>query len=552
LRADAEVQQDHQMLGLMQDFPLTIEYILRRSERLFGSSRTVTTQLAQGQERISFAGLAARSRQVAGILDRLGISADGRVGSFGWNTANHVALYFGVPGTGRVLHTLNIRLFPEQLIYTVEHAEDEIVFVDRSLLPLFGQYLPKLGCVRHVVVFDDGAPSPLPEDPRVVLWQDVVGEELDYAGMVTDEQTAAALCYTTGTTGNPKGVLYSHRSTYLHTLATQVPATFAINDADVLLPVVPMFHAMAWGLPYASVMAGASLVMPGPGMTPAALLDLLENERVTLTAGVPTIWMGMLPLLAGRDLSALRSVICGGSAVPKALSEGWRAAIGLPITQAWGMTELSPLGTVCTLRAEHASLPEEEKAELRTTVGLPPSGVEMRIVDPDTREELPWDDHATGELETRGPWIARQYYRTDEPGEQFSPDGWLRTGDVAAISELGYLRLVDRTKDLIKSGGEWISSVELENQIMAHPAVAEAAVIAIPHSRWMERPLACVVLKADHSADKAELQSFLAGRVDKWGLPDDIVFLDEIPKTSVGKFSKRTLRERFADLRFGD
>jgi fatty-acyl-CoA synthase len=540
------------MLGLMQDFPLTIEYILRHGERLYGSNRTVTTQLVEGQERITFAGLATRARQVAGVLDRLGISPDGRVGSFGWNTANHTALYFGVPGTGRVLHTLNIRLFPEQLVYTVEHAEDEIVFVDRSLLPLFGQYLPRLSTVRHVVVFDDGATAALPEDPRVVSWQDVAGDEVDFAGMVTDENTAAALCYTTGTTGNPKGVLYSHRSTYLHTLATQVPATFAICDADVILPVVPMFHAMAWGLPYAAVMAGASLAMPGPGMAPAALVSLLESERVTLAAGVPTIWMGMLPLLGGRDLSALRTVICGGSAVPKALSEGWRAAIGLPITQAWGMTELSPLGTVCTLRAEHADLPEEDKAELRTTVGLPPIGVEMRIVDPETREELPWDDHATGELETRGPWIARQYYRTDEPGEQFSADGWLRTGDVAAISELGYLRLVDRTKDLIKSGGEWISSVELENQIMAHPAVAEAAVIAIPHPRWMERPLACVVLRPDQTLDKAALLAFLADRVDKWGLPDDVVFLDEIPKTSVGKFSKRTLREQFADRRFGD
>jgi fatty-acyl-CoA synthase len=539
------------MLGLMQDFPLTIDYILRRGERMY-PHRSVTTQLVDGQERISFAELAARSRQVAGVLDRLGVSPDGRVGSFGWNTANHAALYFGVPGTGRVLHTLNIRLFPEQLIYTVEHAEDEVVFVDRSLLPLFGQYLDKLGTVRHVVVFDDGSPAELPEDSRVVRWQDVAAEELDFTGMVTDEQTAAALCYTTGTTGNPKGVLYSHRSTYLHSLITQVPGTFAINDADIVMPVVPMFHAMAWGLPYAGVMAGAGLVLPGPGMTPAALLDLLETERVTLTAGVPTIWMGMLPLLAGRDLSALRNVICGGSAVPKALSEGWRQAIGLPITQAWGMTELSPLGTVCSMRAEHAGLPEEQKADVRATAGIAPTGVEMRIVDPETREELPWDDQATGELETRGPWIARQYYRTSEPGEQFSDDGWLRTGDVAAISELGYLRLVDRTKDLIKSGGEWISSVELENQIMAHPAVAEAAVIAVPHARWMERPLACVVLKADQQLDKAELLDFLAGRVDRWGLPDDIVFLDEIPKTSVGKFSKKTLRERFADVRLGD
>jgi fatty-acyl-CoA synthase len=539
------------MLGLMQDVPLTIDYILRRSERMY-PRRTITTRQVAGQERITVADLAVRARQVAGILDRLDVSADGRVGSFGWNTADHAALYFGVPGTGRVLHTLNIRLFPEQLVFTVEHAEDEVVFVDRSLLPLFSQYLPKLSTVRHVVVFDDGAPAPLPEDFRVVTWQDVAGEELDYAGMVRDENTAAALCYTTGTTGNPKGVLYSHRSTYLHTLATQLPVTFAINDADVVMPVVPMFHAMAWGLPYAAVMAGASLVMPGPGMAPAALLDLLESERVTLTAGVPTIWMGMLPLLAGRDLSALRSVICGGSAVPKALSEGWRAAIGLPISQAWGMTELSPLGTVCSLRAEHAGLSEEEKAELRTTVGIPPAGVETRIVDPRTGEELPWDDRATGELETRGPWIARQYYRTDSPGEQFTADGWLRTGDVAAISELGYVRLVDRTKDLIKSGGEWISSVELENQIMAHPAVAEAAVIAVSHPRWMERPLACVVVKEGQSLDKAELLAFLTERVDRWGLPDDIVFLDEIPKTSVGKFSKRTLRERFADYRVGD
>jgi fatty-acyl-CoA synthase len=545
------LQHDQQMLGLMQDVPLTIEYILRRGERMFGN-RSITTQLVQGQERITFTDLGARARQVAGILDRLGISADGRVGSFGWNSANHAALYFGVPGTGRVLHTLNIRLFPEQLIYTVEHAEDEIVFIDRSLLPLFGQYLPKLSTVRHVVVFDDGAPHPLPEDPRVVFWNDVVGEEFDFSGMVTDEQTAAAICYTTGTTGNPKGVLYSHRSTYLHALITQVPATFGLGDADTVMPVVPMFHAMAWGLPYASVMAGASMVMPGPGMTPAALLDLLETERVTVTAGVPTIWMGMLPLLAGRDLSALRAVICGGSAVPKVLSEGWREAIGLPITQAWGMTELSPLGTVCTLRAESSGLPEEEKADVRATAGLPPAGVELRIVDAETRQELPWDDRATGELEARGPWIARQYYRTDEPGEQFSEDGWLRTGDVAAISELGYLRLVDRTKDLIKSGGEWISSVELENQIMAHPAVAEAAVIAVPHPRWMERPLACVVRKADQSLEKPELLAFLAARVDKWGLPDDIEFIDEIPKTSVGKFSKKTLRERFADRQLSD
>ncbi|MEO6702283.1 MAG: long-chain fatty acid--CoA ligase [Jatrophihabitantaceae bacterium] len=548
---NAPVQHDHEMLGLMQDYPLTIESILRHGERLYGT-KTVLTQQADGQERITFAELATRARQVAGVLDSLGVSEGGRVGSFGWNTANHVALYFGVPCTGRVLHTLNIRLFADQLTYTVEHAEDEVIFVDRSLLPLFSQYLPKLTTVRHVVVFDDGAPNELPDDSRMLWWSDVVGDEYDFSGRVRDENTAAAMCYTTGTTGNPKGVLYSHRSSYLHSLITQVPSTFALGEADITLPIVPMFHAMAWGLPYACVMAGASMVLPGPGMTPPALLDLLESERVTITAGVPTIWMGMLPLLAGRDLSAIRRVICGGSAVPKALSESWREATGLPITQAWGMTEISPLGTVCTLRSEFDDLSEDDKADIRATAGLPPVGVEMRIVDAETRAELPWDNEAVGELETRGPWIARQYYRTDEPGEQFSPDGWLRTGDVAAISELGYLRLVDRTKDLVKSGGEWISSVDLENQIMAHPAVAEAAVIALPHPRWMERPFACVVLREGESLTKDELFAFLSERVEKWGMPDDVEFIDEIPKTSVGKFSKKTLRERFADRQLGE
>jgi fatty-acyl-CoA synthase len=540
------------MLGLMQDFPLTIEAILRHGERMFGA-KSIATQRADGSsERITIADLATRARQVAGVLDRLGVSADGRVGSFGWNTANHAALYFGVPCTGRVLHTMNIRLFPEQLIYTAEHAEDEVVFVDRSLLPLFSQYLPRLSTVRHVVVFDDGAPNEFPEDSRVVGWQQVVGEEFDFGGTVRDENTAAAICYTTGTTGNPKGVLYSHRSSYLHSLITQTPATFALAETDTVLPVVPMFHAMAWGLPYACVMAGSNMVMPGPQLSPQALLDIMESEQVTLTAGVPTIWMGMLPLLAGRDLSRLRRIICGGSAVPKALSEGWREAIGMPITQAWGMTELSPLGTVCSVRSEFDEATDEVKAELRASAGIPPIGVELRIVDSDTRQELPWNNEAVGELETRGPWVARQYYRTDEPGAQYSTDGWLRTGDVAAISELGYLRLVDRTKDLIKSGGEWISSVDLENHIMAHPAVSEAAVIALPHPRWMERPFACVVVREGSSLTKPELLAFLSERVEKWGLPDDIEFVEEIPKTSVGKFSKRTLRERFADRQLGD
>jgi fatty-acyl-CoA synthase len=355
------------------------------------------------------------------------------------------------------------------------------------------------------------------------------------------------MCYTTGTTGKPKGVLYSHRSTWLHSLASMSSAVFGIEERDKILPVVPMFHANAWGIPYTAVLAGASLVMPGPDLSPAGIVSLLESEKVTITAGVPTIWMGMVPLLDGRDLSSLRTIICGGSAVPKALSEAWRAKIGRPITQAWGMTELSPLGSVAFLRSELDGLSEDAKADVRATAGIAAPGVEVRVVDPDSREPLPWDDKAAGELECRGPWIASQYFRTDEPGEQYTADGWLRTGDVAAISPLGYIRLVDRTKDLVKSGGEWISTVDLENEIMAHPKVAEAAVIAVRHPKWMERPLACVVVKPGEELSKAEVLDFLRGKFTPWQIPDDVVFVDEVPKTSVGKFSKKTLRDRFAD-----
>jgi fatty-acyl-CoA synthase len=424
-----------------------------------------------------------------------------------------------------------------------------VVFVDRSLLALFGQYLPKLDTVKHVIVTDDGADAELPDDPRVVRYEDVVDSaaEVDLADRVSDERQAAAICYTTGTTGNPKGVLYSHRSAWLHSNACTTTGVFALSERDRVLPVVPMFHANAWGLPYACLLSGAEMVMPGPDLSPGAIMDLLESEKVTITAGVPTIWMGMIPLLDGRDLSSLRLIICGGSAVPKVLSETYREKIGLPIRQAWGMTETSPLGSVCIERSEFAGASEDERAELRATAGIAPAGVELRIIDAETGDPQPWDDTATGELEARGPWVARQYYRTDEPGEQFSAEGWLRTGDVASISKYGYVRLVDRTKDLVKSGGEWISSVEVENQIMAHPKIAEAAVIAVPHPKWAERPLACVVVKDGAELTKEEVLEFLSHRLNKWQVPDDVVFIDEVPKTSVGKFSKKTLRDKFAN-----
>lgn len=535
----------------MQDWPLTINAIFRRGARTF-ADRTIATRRVDGIETRTYAQFGADTRRMAGLLDRLGLAESARVGTFGWNTANHMQAYFAVPGTGRILHTLNIRLFPEQLVYTVEHAEDEVIFVDRSLLPLFAKHLPSLSTVAHVFVFDDGAEHPLPDDPRVRLYTDAVADvdEVDFTHRVGHEDQAAALCYTTGTTGEPKGVLYSHRSTFLHAYSGLTQAALGLTDRDVIMPVVPMFHAMAWGFPYTAFLAGASVVMPGPDLSPPALLGLMESQAVTLSAGVPTIWMGMLPLLGNYDLSHLRAVMCGGSSVPLALSEGWRAAIGLPITQGWGMTEISPVGSMSVLRAEFTGADEATQADIRATQGLALPGVDVRIVDTETRAELDWDDEATGELEVRGPWVARQYYRTSAPSEQFSPDGWLRTGDVAAISRLGYLRLVDRTKDLIKSGGEWISSVDVENQIMSHPAVAEAAVIALPHPKWMERPLACVVAKPGATVTREQILAFLADRgISAWSLPDDVVFIDELPKTSVGKFSKRELRERFSDHR---
>jgi fatty-acyl-CoA synthase len=541
------VDDDLRMLGLMQDLPLTTNSIFARAGQYYGG-KEIVTRTAKGIDRCTVSDVLGEARRIAGYLDSVGVSADGRVGTFGWNTARHLALYFAIPGTGRVMHTLNIRYFADQLIYTVDHAEDEAIFVDRSLLPLFAQYLPHLDTVKHVIVMDDGADVDLPDDPRVVRYEDVVGQaaEVDFADRVSDERRAAAICYTTGTTGHPKGVLYSHRSTWLHSNACTTSNVFALSDRDRVLPVVPMFHANAWGLPYACLLTGASMVMPGPDLSPGAIMDLLESEKVTITGGVPTIWMGMLPLLDGRDLSSLRMIICGGSAVPKALSEAYREKLGLPIRQAWGMTETSPIGSICIERGEFADASEDEKANVRATAGVAPPGVELRIVDAETREPQPWDDEATGELEARGPWVARQYYRTDEPGEQYSPDGWLRTGDVASISDLGFVRLVDRTKDLVKSGGEWISSVEIENHIMSHPKIAEAAVIAVSHPKWSERPLACVVVKDGEQLTRDEVLDFLRERLTKWQVPDDVVFIDEVPKTSVGKFSKKTLRDKFA------
>ena len=534
------------MQGLMQSYPLTLTHVFRRAERLF-PEKEIATVTGDGIVRTTYGEWAERTRRLAGVLDDLGISAAGRVGTFAWNTARHLELYFAAPCSGRVLHTLNIRLFPDDVVYIADHAEDEIVFVDRSLLKIFWPLMERFETVKHVAVMDDGGDNEMPDDPRVHDYEELLAkaEPVEFPA-IEDENRAAAMCYTSGTTGHPKGVVYSHRSTVLHSMGSLVADAAGVSERDVIMPVVPMFHANAWGLCQAAVMAGSSLAMPGPNMQPKAIAELMEGEKVTLAAGVPTIWMGVLPELEGRDLSSLREILCGGSAVPKTLSEGYREKIGLPILQAWGMTETSPVATTGRIKSTLLDRSDEDLADLRAAQGLAIPLVDQRIVEPGTDDELPWDGEARGELQARGPWIAAGYYNDDRSADSFTEDGWLRTGDVATISPNGYVRLVDRTKDLVKSGGEWISSVELENAIMAHPKVAEAAVIGIPDEKWSERPLACVVPEGDEEITLDELKSFLAERVPKWWIPNDLEIIDEVPKTSVGKFSKKTLRDQFA------
>lgn len=535
------------MKGLMQDVPLTLPHFFRRAERLFADKEVVTATASGARERLTYGAWAERTRRLGGVFDQLDISEEGRVATFAWNSARHLELYFAAPCSGRILHTLNLRLFPEQLTYIVNHAEDEVLFIDRSLAALLWPLVKTFATVRHIVIMDDGRGDiPAADGPEVHDYETLLAAAAPVEFDVRDENRAASMCYTSGTTGNPKGVVYSHRSTWLHTVGAMAADAVGVRESDVILPVVPMFHANAWGLAHAAVAAGASLVMPGPDLSPASIAALIEEERVTIAAGVPTIWMGVLPELKGRDTSSLRAIPCGGSAVPKALSEGYRRQTGLPILQAWGMTETSPIASVGMIKSTLAERSDDELAELRTTVGLPVVGVEIRVVEPDTLNELSWDGTQSGELQARGPWIAASYYNDDRSAESFTADGWLRTGDVATIDSEGYIRLVDRTKDLVKSGGEWISSVELENELMAHPKVAEAAVIGVAHPRWGERPLACVVVKPGETVSGEELLAFLEPRVAKWWLPDEVVFIDEVPKTSVGKFSKKDLRERFA------
>lgn len=530
------------MQGLMQAGPLTISTLVRGMERQF-HRKGVTTWRADGtSERRTYGEIATRARQLASVLDTLDVPAGARVGTFGWNSARHLELFVGVPASGRVLHTINHRLFADQITYIVDHAEDDILVVDASILATVWPAIRACSSVRHVLVMDDDSSAARPDDGRLLDYDTAIDDgSVDRALHVEDERTAATLCYTSGTTGDPKGVLNDHRSVVLHALMLLAVDGFGIRERDVVMPIVPMFHVCAWGLPYAAIMVGAELSMPGSAMAPQALARQLERDRVTFAGAVPTIWRSLLPELAGRDLGAVRKLVCGGGALPDALSRAYVEAAGLTLTGAWGMTETSPLVTHSRLGTEHDELDEAGRRQVLSTPGQAMPLTALRVMT-DDGDEAPWDGVTPGELQVSGPTIARAYY--DSPAPAVTEDGWLHTGDVATIDEGGVLRIVDRVKDLIKSGGEWISSVELEDAIMTHPEVLEAAVTPVEDERWFERPKAWVVLDPGVSLGLEDLRAHLVGRVAAWWMPDQLEIISELPRTATGKVSKRDLKKR--------
>ncbi|HEY2698887.1 MAG TPA: long-chain fatty acid--CoA ligase [Pseudonocardiaceae bacterium] len=532
------------MLSTMQDGELSIATLLRYGSTVHSRSE-VSTWTGESSRRLSYADLGKQAAQLAHALRGLGITGDARVGTFMWNNNEHYVAYMAVPAMGAVLHTLNIRLFPEQVTYIANHAEDQVVLVDASLAPLFNPLLPTFETVRHVIVVN-GDPSVItaPDGVTVHAYAELLaGQPTEFDWPAIDERQAAAMCYTSGTTGNPKGVVYSHRSIWLHSMQVCMTDSMALSQADRGLVIVPQFHAMSWGLPYAAMMIGASLIMPDRFLQPEPLAKIIAAERPTFAGAVPTIWQGLLGLLEThpQDLAPLREVVVGGSACPPSLMRTFQDKYGVHILHAWGMTETSPLGSVAR---PPSSATGEDAWNYRFTQGRFPASVSARLVD-DNDQELPWDNESVGELEVSGPWVAGAYYGVEDK-DKFR-GGWLRTGDVGAISPDGFLRLTDRAKDVIKSGGEWISSVELENQVMAHEAVAEAAVIGVPDEKWDERPLVAVVVKEGHQVTAEELRAFLADRVARWQLPENWTFIAEVPKTSVGKYDKKRLRGQHAD-----
>lgn len=533
------------MNGLMMNYQLTLTAILERAEALFGPKEIVSRLPDKSFHRYTYADFVRRTKQLTLALKKLGVKSGDRVATFCWNHHQHLEAYFAIPSADAVLHTLNLRLSAEDLTYIANHAQDKVAIVDKVLWPLFDKFRDRVQIEKVIVVSEDG------EVPPGTLNYEQLLAEMDPKDFVypqTDENQAAAMCYTSGTTGKPKGVLYSHRAMTLHSLAAALPDVLNLSESDTVLPVVPMFHANAWGLPYTATMIGAKQVYPGPFLDGPSLLEDFEKEKVTVTGGVPTIWLGILQELEKDPqrykLTPGMRMIVGGSAAPEAMIRKFDE-FNLQVIHAWGMTEMTPLGTVSNLTGELKAAPEDEQYAYRAIQGRPAPFVDLRARG--DSELVPWDGQTMGELEVRGPWVAAAYYNAPEAVDRFTEDGWFRTGDVVTLDQRGYMKIQDRSKDLIKSGGEWISSVDMENAIMGHPAVAEAAVIAIPDPKWAERPLAIVVLKEGKTATQEDIINFLAQKFAKWSLPDAVEFIDAIPRTATGKFLKTALRDRFKE-----
>jgi len=536
------------MLGLMQDWPLLLHCVIDHAANFHGERKIITRSVEGPIHTTNYREVRARALKVSQRLQRDGIKLGDRVATLAWNTWRHLETWYGITGIGAIYHTVNPRLFPEQICWIVNHAEDRMMFVDLTFLPILEKHAAGLKTIERYVILTDRAHMPQTNLKNAVAYEDWIAEvDGDFKWVEFDENTAAGMCYTSGTTGNPKGVVYSHRSDVLHSMIALAPDAMNCSSRDVVLPVVPMFHANCWGLALTAPMVGATMVMPGAKMDGASIYELLSTYKVSFTAAVPTVWLMLLQDLekTGQKLPYLKRVVIGGSACPRAMTKTFQDIYDVDVIHAWGMTEMSPLGSLCSLKPEYAELEGEARLDMQMKQGHPPFGVEMKITD-DHGRDLPWDGKTFGRLKVRGPAVAKSYFK-GEGGEAFDDDGWFDTGDVATMDKYGYMQITDRSKDVIKSGGEWISSIDLENLAVGHPKVAEAAVIGVSHPKWDERPLLVIVLKKGEIATKDEIFGFMQGKIAKWWIPDDVVFVDEIPHTATGKIQKMVLRERFKD-----
>ena len=538
---------------LIMDYPLTLTHIFERARRLFGKKVLATRVPGVGLVKSTYADFTERTARLASALQALGVGKGDRVGTFAWNSTRHLEVYFAAPLMGAVLHTVNIRLSAADIGYIVNHAEDRVLIVDASCWPTLEAIRKNLRSVKHVIVMKDSPQAQIP--PGTLDYETLLAQAPPMENWPRLSETdAAGMCYTSGTTGHPKGAVYTHRAIFLHSMASSMVDVLGISERDVILHIVPMFHANAWCVPFAGVLNGATQLFGGPNPQPRDIVEIVHKERVTFVGAVPTVWIaidGILEQEPQWDISSIRGIPIGGSAAPRPLIEKFEKTHDAPMIHAWGMTEMTPLGTICRLKSYMEALADDDRFAIRAKQGYPTVCVDLRIVD-EAGQEQPWDGASMGEIQVRGPWVIRSYYNNPDSADRFTADGWFRTGDVAMVDSEGYVQITDRTKDLIKSGGEWISSIDVEVMIMSHPKVLEAAVIAVPHPRWVERPLACVVARPGTQLAKEEILDWLRPRLAKWALPDDVVFIEAVPKTSVGKFDKKVLRERFKGWRPGD